>query len=149
MLKVSTGLRNALLDTADLRTTLAAGFINIYAGAVPATADAALGAAVLLATISLNSTATGIDLDPGGAAGGVIAKDPGQTWSGVVVGAGTQTATFYRHVGAADTGVLSTTEPRIQGEVGTAGAELNLTSVSLTNGATQTIDFYTVALPTL
>ena len=68
-------------------------------------------------------------------------------WSGVNVATGT--ATFYRHVGAADDGTLSTTQPRIQGTVGTVGAELNLSSTSLTTGATQTIDYYSIALPTL
>ena len=54
MLKVSTGLRNAMLDTAPLRDALDLGFLKLYSGTEPATADADLGAAVLLVTISVN-----------------------------------------------------------------------------------------------
>lgn len=145
-LKVSTGLRNGLLATGSVKSQLDGGFIKIYAGAVPADADAALGAATLLCTISLNSTGTGINFDTA-AAGGTLAKAPAQVWSGVNVAAGT--ATFYRHVASTDTGGASTTEPRIQGAVAVAGAEMNLSSVALTNGATQTLDYYTVTQPSL
>lgn len=143
--KVSTGLRNGMLAGSSLKEQLDAGFIKIYAGAVPATADDALGSATLLCTISLNSTGTGINFDTAAAAG-VLAKAPAEVWSGVNTGTGT--ATFFRHVAAADDGTLSTTAPRIQGAVGTSGAEMNLSSVNLTSGATQTIDYYNAALPT-
>ena len=53
------------------------------------------------------------------------------------------------HVAAGDTGVLSTTEKRIQGVVALAGGEINLASVSLVSAATQVIDAYSIALPTL
>ena len=52
------------------------------------------------------------------------------------------TATYYRFVANGDTGVASTTEKRLQGTVGTVGADLNMTSVALTSGAPQTIDSY-------
>ena len=47
------GLRNYMLDTGSMKTALALGFINIYSGTVPATADAAL-TGTLLTTISVN-----------------------------------------------------------------------------------------------
>ena len=144
MLKTSTGLRTAMLDTASARTALNLGKINIYSGAVPATADAAV-TGTLLCTITNNSTATGITLDT--AVAGSIPKTAAEVWSGVNVA--TATASYYRHVGSSDTGALSTTEPRVQGLIATSGAELNLTSVALSNGATQTIDFYSITLPTL
>lgn len=144
-MKVSTGLRNKLLDTGSLKATMDLGSVKIYAGTVPASADDALGSATLLCTITQNSTATGISLDTA-AVGGVIAK-AAEVWSGTNVASGT--ATFFRHVATGDDGTSSTTQARIQGTVGTAGADLNISSVSLTSGATQTIDFYNVALPTL
>ncbi len=144
MLKTSTGLRTAMLGTASARTALNLGKINIYSGAVPATADAAV-TGTLLCTITNNSTATGITLDT--AVAGSIPKTAAEVWSGVNVA--TATASYYRHVGASDTGALSTTEPRVQGLIATSGAELNLTSVALSSGATQTIDFYSITLPTL
>lgn len=145
-LKSSTGLRKNLLDTGSLKATMALGFIKIYAGTVPTTADDAIGSATLLTTISVNSTGTGVSFDTA-AAGGTLSKAPGEVWSGVNAAGGT--ATFYRHVAVGDTGALSTTEARIQGTVGTSGAELNLSAVTLTNGATQTVDYYSVTLPTL
>lgn len=145
-LKASTGLRNKVLDSNPLKTVMSGGKINIYAGPVPATADDALGSATLLSTITVGSTGTGLTFDSA-AVNGVLAKNPAEVWSGVNVASGT--AAFYRHVAVGDTGVLSTTQARIQGEIGTAGKEMNWSFVALVSGATQTIDYYNVSLPTL
>lgn len=142
-IKISTGLSNKLLDTGSLKATLAAGFLKIYTGSAPADADAA-ATGTLLCTISINSSGTGINFDTAAAAG-VLAKAPGEVWSGV--NAATGTAGYFRHVAVGDTGALSTTQARIQGAVGVTGADLNLTSVALVSTATQPIDFYTVAMP--
>lgn len=144
-IKISTGLRNKLLDTGPLNSVFSAGFIHIYSGTVPASADDALGSATLLSTITVGGDGvTGVNFDTV-AASGVIQKAPAEAWSGFNVASGT--ATFYRHVSSSDTGLSSSTEPRIQGTVSTAGADLNLSSVSLIGGATQTIDYYSVAMP--
>jgi hypothetical protein len=147
-IQTSTGLRSKMLDTSPLKTLLAAGFIKIYAGTIPATADADIGAATLLATIYSNGSSAGINFDTAAAAG-VLAKAPGETWDNHTSGnVASGTATFYRHVPASNTTTLSTTEARIQGIVGVAGADLNLTSTTLSSGATQIIDYYSVSLPT-
>ena len=143
--KVSTAMRNQLLITSPLKTILAAGFIKIYSGVSPTDADQAV-TGTLLCTISISSGGTGINLDVA-AALGVVLKAPAETWSGV--NAATGTAGYYRHSAVGDTGVLSTTQPRLQGDIATSGQEMNLSSVALTSGATQTIDYYSVALPTL
>jgi hypothetical protein len=145
-IKTSTGLRNGILGSACVKDQLDGGFVDIYAGAVPATADDSVGAAVKLCRISVNSTGTGINFDTGASAG-VIVKDPGEVWSGVNLASGT--ASFYRHVAAADDATLSTTAPRIQGNIGVSGADMNLSSTTLTASATQTIDNYAFASPTL
>jgi hypothetical protein len=145
-MKASTGLRNKMLDTGSLKSIMNLSFIKIYAGAVPADADASIGAATLLCTVSVNSTGTGVTM-AAAAANGILEKNAAEIWSGVNGAGGV--ATFYRHVAAGDTGGASTTEARIQGTVGTAGADMNLTSTTLVNGATQTLDFYRVNLPTL
>lgn len=142
-LKVSTGLRNSMLGTGSLVGAFTTPKIMIYAGAVPATADAALGGATLLSTIT-GPSAAALAFDA--ASGGSLPKAAAQTWSGVNVATGT--ATFFRLVSAADDGLASTTEPRLQGTCGTAGADLNMSSVNLTSGATQTIDAATITLPT-
>lgn len=144
MAKLSTGLRTAMLGSGSLKSVLDGGKIMIYDGTAPATADAA-PAGTLLCTITNNSTATGITF--GTAAAGVIQKASAEVWSGANAASGT--ARYYRHVGSADTGAVSTTEPRIQGTIGVTGEDLNLTSTTLSSGATQTIDFYSVSLPTL
>ena len=144
-IQVSTALRNAMLASASLKSTLDAGSnIMIYSGTPPANADAALSGNTLLCTISVSGS--GIHFDTAVASAGVLAKAPAETWSGTNVATGT--ATFYRHQLTADAGALSTTAPRIQGTIAVAGADMNLTSVGLTSGATQGIDFYSVALPT-
>lgn len=146
-LQISTGLRNALLGTGSLKSILALGFIRIYSGTPPATADAAIGGGnTLLCTISVASSGTGLTFEAS-ATGGVLPKNASEVWSGVNAASGT--ATFFRHVAVGDTAALSTTEARMQGAIATAGAELNLSSVGLTSGATQTIDYYTAAVPTL
>jgi len=145
-MKASTGLRNHKLASGSVKSALDGGNIKIYAGGAPATADAALGGATLLCTVTVNSTGTGINFDTA-ASGGVLAKAPGEVWSGV--NSATGTASFYRHVAAGDDGTESFTAPRIQGNISISGADMNLSSVTLTSGATQTVDFYSVAEPTL
>jgi hypothetical protein len=144
-IKLSTGLRNKMLDTNPLKAILASGFIKLYAGTPPADADAAIGGGnTLLCTISVNSGGTGLTF-AASATDGTIVKNASEVWSGLNVATGT--ATFYRHIGASDTAALSTTEPRIQGTIGLAGTDMVLTNNVLASGATQTIDYYAVNLP--
>jgi hypothetical protein len=143
-IKNSTGLRNAMLATGSAKAALDGGRINIYAGAAPATADDAVGGATLLCAITLNSTGTGILFDTA-AVNGVLAKKPSETWSGSIVATGT--ATWYRHVAAADDGTLSTTAPRLQGTVALIGADLNI-DPNFISGEPKVIEHYVIALPT-
>ena len=142
-IKISTGLRNKILDTGSFKTLFALGFIDIYTGAEPATADAA-ATGTLLCRVSNNSTGTGINF-AASASGGVIAKDAGETWSGVNAASGT--AAYFRLVAAGDDATLSTTQARVQGSVAVIGGDLNLSDVVLVSAATQTIDYFSVALP--
>jgi hypothetical protein len=138
---ISTGLRDKVLDTGSVKSVLNLGFINIYSGVAPATADAA-ATGTLLCAVSNNSTATGLTF--GTASAGALPKNPAEVWSGLNVVGGT--ASYYRHVAAGDTGGISTTEARIQGVCGLAGADLNLTNLLLTGGAQQLVDYYAVSL---
>lgn len=142
MLKFSTGLRNGLLATGSLRTQLAAGEIRIYSGPVPTSADNAIDVSnVLLVTIKAEGSPLNFET---AAANGVITKELDEVWNGVAVASGT--ATFFRHVLPSDTGALSTTSPRIQGEIAVAGKDMNITSTAISSGGTQTIDYYSVAM---
>lgn len=142
-LKPSTGLRGKLMDTGSIKSIFALGFIKIYGGVPPADGDAAV-TGTLLCTISNNAAGTGISFDTS-AVSGVISKAPAETWSGTNVASGT--ASYYRHVAVGDDGTLSTTQARIQGTVSTVGADMNLSSVTLTAAALQLIDYYSVTLP--
>lgn len=144
-LKLSTGLRNAMLDSSNLRTTMNGGLIKVYDGPVPATADAALSGNTLLCTFSLNSTGAGINFDTA-AVGDTLSKAPAEVWAGNP--AATGTGTFYRHVAIGDDGTLSTTQPRIQGQIG-PGHEMILATNVFTVGVNRELDFYTITFPTL
>ena len=147
MAKFSTGYRNQLLTTAPARDIINLGFIKIYGGAVPATADAALGAATLLCTLSDAGGAGGLIMDTF-SVDGVLTKDAAQVWQGTNVAGGV--ATFYRHVAVGDTGVLSTTQARIQGNIAVGNSDMNITAgTTLVNGAPNILNYYQISLPTL
>jgi hypothetical protein len=75
---------------------------------------------------------------------GIISKNT-DVWSGVAGNTGT--AGYFRLVTNLDTNADSTTEIRLQGSVSTSGSELNMSSINITSGATQTIDTFTIELP--
>lgn len=143
-IKTSTGLRNHMLATGSARTALQNGSIRIFSGPPPVSADAA-ETGTLLCVIDKDGAGAGFTLDVA-AVDGVLAKVPTDVLQGTNLATGT--AGYYRHVGSADTGALSTTEPRVQGRISTSGAEGNLSSVNLVASAIQTADEYSVNLPT-
>jgi len=143
--KVSTSVRDKLLTSLPLREIFALGYLDIYAGTVPSTADASIGSATLLCRVSNNNSGVGLNFNLTASAG-ALAKLGSETWSGSNVAGGT--AAFYRFVQSTDDGTLSTTQDRLQGAVSTSGAELNLVSVTLVLSALLTIDSFTVTFPT-
>lgn len=143
-IKRSTGLNNHMMTTGSFKAAMDGGYLRIYAGPVPATADDAITGATLLCTVSNNATATGLTFN-GTASGGAISKTTAEVWRGV--NSATGTASFWRLSATADAGAASTTEPRLQGTVGTVGNDLNLSSVALTSTVSQSIDSFNVGLP--
>lgn len=139
---LSTAMRDFMLDEGSVKDALNLGFINLYTTPVPAHGDDAPTGS-LLCTVSVNSSGTGVTL--GAAANGIIAKNASEIWSGINVASGS--AAYFRWVQAGDTGVASTTEKRIQGTCGVIGADLNMSSVTLTNGAPQLIDAANIIIP--
>ena len=144
--QVSTGLRNYMLDTGSFKTAMDLGFLRIYEGAVPADAEAALATANLLCELTVDGLGTGLTWEAA-AVNGIISKATAETWQGTNVDSGT--ATFFRFVQPADDGLADPDQLRVQGLVGLVGAELNLSSITLTVSATQTVNHFNVALPTL
>jgi hypothetical protein len=153
MLKLSTGLRHYLLTGGSLKAAMDGGVIRLYSGTAPAPDEAPTG--TLLVEIGENvGTPTSpqyvCNLDATLVGPGVISKTSA-VWKGPIIASGTPA--YYRYVEAADTGVASTTEKRIQGSVGVAGADLNLASLNLVasgdpqNPNEQRIDVYHLTLP--
>jgi hypothetical protein len=141
----STGLATFLAVTGSLKSALDNGFLYLFSGPVPASADDAIdGTSVMLAKVSIGSGGTvGLTFDPT-APGGVLTKTDAEVWSSTI--AATGTATFYRFCEAADNGqTASTTYKRVQGTVGTTVASDGvLNSVALTAGNTQNISLFQI-----
>lgn len=134
-----------MLDTGAMRTALNLGYVHIYEGTEPVSADDAITDQTLLVTISNNAGGTGITMEAS-AASGVISKNAAETWSGNCVATGT--AMFYRHVGSADDASASTTQPRIQGDIGLSNADMILDILTLVSASLHTVNTYTVRFTT-
>lgn len=134
MIKSSTGLRSHLAVTGSIKSGLDGGTIKFYDGAEPATADAA-ATGTLLWTVSLNGAGTGLTFDPAPVNGSAV-KPSAATWAGATTAG---TPTYWRFVAAGDTGALSTTEKRVQGNCGNfAGADIYLSNPTLVTSASPT-----------
>ncbi len=144
MIKLSTGLADAMVGTSGMRGAFEneGMVLNIYAGPVPANADAALDGNTLLVQIS--GGGSGDELNFEGPTNGVLLKDSSQQWQGTVDVDGTPT--FYRLQSGADDDDESTTAIRVQGTVGIAG-DLKLGTTALVASNPQTIDYYQLRLP--
>ncbi|MCR4338513.1 MAG: hypothetical protein NUW01_01355 [Gemmatimonadaceae bacterium] len=95
------------------------------------------------------AAANGLRMDYNAAAG-VFTKDTTQTWSGTAIGAGTQTAGWFRYIGSiADAGTQDSSAVylRMDGSIATSGADMNMSSTSVTNGAIQTISTFSFTIP--
>ena len=113
-----------------------AAVINIYDGTVPADADTALGAQVLLAQLTCSATAFASVADdtPGAIATfAAITSDSSANATG--------TASFFRILTQSGGTVIA------QGTVGTATSDLILNTVSITSGSTVSITSATILLP--
>ena len=144
MAKFSTGLRTAMLGTNDFKALMTNCKVLIYSGTAPATADAALGGATLMYTITVDGGATLCTW--GTAAAGAIPKASAESWEGVAAAAGDMS--FFRVVLDADDGTESTSAYRVQGTVGTALADMIVSTVTKALTDPLVLNFFAVALPT-
>jgi hypothetical protein len=134
----------------SLKDVFKDGVLKIYSGSQVTNADTAISG-TLLVTVTLSSgtfVAGAFDngLEFGAASSGAIAKAAAATWSGAAVASGTA-GWFRLYANATDAGGASTSLPRIDGSIGTSGADLNMSSTSITSGQTYTIDTFTLTLP--
>ena len=153
-MKVSTGLRNHLLVTGSAKAALDGKVIRVYGSPtsvaaaealVPATADAGIGTATLLATISVGGAGTGVTFDTT-ATSGVLAKAPAEEWKGTLVASGY--FSFCRIVASDDDNALESTEAiRAQLTVGVLGKEVIVSSANKTTNDEQRLDQFYVGIP--
>lgn len=141
----STGFKNYVCKTGSIKAAFDGAKIQVYSGTVPASADASIGSATLLNTYAVATT--GMELDDTTVEDGVISKVESQTWSGTAVATGV--ASFFRAVQTGDANGSSTTLRRIQGTVGLAGADLNVSNTTFTSGVSYTIDYFALAFADL
>jgi hypothetical protein len=140
----------AVAEGGSLKDIMRDGKLNIYSGAQPANADAAV-TGTLLCTITVASGAwvagafdNGLEFEDDPLSGEI--EKNSEVWSGTVLADGT--AGWFRFfANPPDAGTSSTTLPRIDGSVGTAGSDLVLASTALVTGRTQTIDEFKLTLP--
>jgi hypothetical protein len=144
-IKISGALRDSLLVTGSLRSAINGFYIRIYNGTPPTLPEDALSGNTLLCTITNNGTATGLTFESS-VTDGMLLKTGSEVWSGTCVADGT--ATFYRLVSSSDTGASSSSAVRVQGTVGVAGADLNVTSTSFVTDDEKRVDFYAIGMLT-
>lgn len=149
MIRLSTKLRDNLAGTTGFAATFADGVIEIRSGSQPATADSpATGTLLGLVTLASGAFTPGSPtngLTFGTASGGVVSKSG--VWSFNGIGGG-GTAGWFRFRGnAADAGGSSTTLPRLDGSIAVSGGDMNLSNISITDGAPTTVDSFTFTVP--
>lgn len=140
----------AAAEGGSLKDVFRDGVLRIYSGSQPTNADAAATGTMLLEiTESAGAFVAGAfdnGLEFGDAASGAISKASAETWQDAGIASGT--AGWWRFcANPTDAGAASTTLPRIDGNVGTSGADLNMSTVSIVAGSTYTIDTFTLTLP--
>lgn len=115
-----------------LSNELDSGYLRIYDGTQPANANTAVSTQTLLAELRFNATAAPA------ASNGVL------TFNAITADSSanaTGTATWFRALKSDGTTVI------MDGTVGTSGANLNLTSVSITTGTQVSVTSFTHTIP--
>lgn len=126
---------DAFADSCDLGSGVAQATLVIYSGSVPALVDTALGAQVVLAQLPMSNPAFGAAADANPGATATAASITSDTAADA-----TGTASFFRILDRNGTA-------RIQGTVGTSGAELILNSVAITIGTQVSVTSLTITMP--
>lgn len=132
-MKISTAARNTLADALDnlINTGAGTATLTIYSGSQPANPNTALSGNTALATFNLANPAFGTAASGAIALSGVPLSDAADA---------TGTATFFRIVDRGGAAV-------VDGTVGTSGADLNLTTTSISTGVTVEITSLTITMP--
>jgi hypothetical protein len=127
---LNTQLANATVNgqADNLSARLNSGFLRIYDGTQPATADTAIGAQVLLAELTFSATAA-----PAASGGLITFNAIGSDTSANATG----TASWFRCFQSDGTTVV------MDGSVGTSASNLILNSTSIVSGGTVAVSSFT------
>ena len=133
----------------SLQELLLDGIIHIFSGTQPASADAVEGCTKLLEITILSGAftpgAAGNGLEIAGPIEGVIGINDGEVWSGVGIVDGT--AGWFRFYSNAEDIGADPSAVRLDGICGTSNAQLNMSSLLVSEGATTTIDSFIITMP--
>lgn len=155
--QTASDLCDAINRNGIMQATVSGAAVTLYGRPGTGVTTAAVSATLTTITasyVNMGSGVTGIAavnalfwLPP---AAGVIAKSSAQVWS--FNGAATGTAGWFRLYASdtADSGALISGAPyypRLDGSIGTSGADLNLASTSIVSGAPNTIDQFQFTMP--
>lgn len=150
--RLSTALRNKLAGTTGFGTTFAKGVIHIYSGPQPLSADNAVSG-TLLGIVSVD----GLPFAFGNVTNGLNFAAPSNGTVSKAVenwkfdGIANGTAGWFRLMtnvvdDLADDSVTKV-HPRLDGSIGVANADLNLSNLAVTTGAPNTIDVFSFTIP--
>jgi hypothetical protein len=132
----SDGLANNDLDNGFKGAFNTTGVIKIYSGTPPGANNAVTG--TLLSTLALSATAFGAAASRVSTAA-AIASDTSA--------AATGTAGYFRVKLSGDADTATASLKRLEGTVGTSGADMNLNSTAITIGGTVSISSWTYTHP--
>ena len=143
---ISTGMANHLMTGGSLKAGVDGKVIKIYAGPVPASADAAIDPALhtLLCELSNGGDGTGVSM-AGDPVNGIIGKAGAEIWKGTIAESGV--ASFFRFVATDDDGAESDQALRLQGSVGVLNADFLVGDAVFAAGDEQRCDSCNMGIP--
>lgn len=143
MLLVSTAFKSAILGPAAFESLFNAGSIHVYGGARVTSPDLSAPEANRLGIIT-RTDGSGLRFLRDGP---FVVIPLGDWWQLGITGTGT--ASWFRLLAPADSGLSSTTDVRIDGDIGTpaAPADMVLASTALTAGTAVSIDSFLFTIP--
>lgn len=138
------------------RASVTGGAAKVVITALPGAGTVATGAITVTGgtttTVNMNTEVAGVapvnGLKFGNSSSGIVAKLSTQTWSGLAVAAGTP-GYFRLRAAVVDAQAIDTIDafPRIQGDVSSAGATMNLLPDSVTIGVGVPVNTFGLTLP--
>jgi hypothetical protein len=141
-------LFKAVASGADITITAKSGMGTLPNGWVVASTTTT----ITKTDTNMGTTTAGVNsangLTFGDSAAGVIVKNPTETWSGTASGTGT--AGWFRFVGPqVDAGAADASEVfhRVDGNIATSGANLNMSNTAIVTSAVQTLNTFSLTYP--